>query len=312
MIVIDSVTKHYGRSRRRRRPALDGVSLEMRRGAVHAVVGPNGAGKSTLFSLVLGFIHTSAGEISIDGDDPRHYVRDHGAGYLPERFSLPPAWRVREALHGFAERERLGSRAAAKAAADGAIERLGLGAHADKRAGALSRGLLQRVGLAQALLAPRELLVLDEPTEGLDPEWRLRLRNELGRLRAEGRTVLLASHDLVEVERVADHVIVLDDGQVRQSFITQADTTTLTYTIRVATATPHVAELFPGAEALQADRGDAGAAGPAAYRIEVSDIGELTARVAVLLAGGAQLVALEPTPEPLESRVRRALDEGAG
>jgi ABC-2 type transport system ATP-binding protein len=304
MIVIDSVTKHYGRSRRRRRPALDGVSLEMRRGAVHAVVGPNGAGKSTLFSLVLGFIHTSAGEISIDGDDPRHYVRDHGAGYLPERFSLPPAWRVREALHGFAERERLGSRAAAKAAADGAIERLGLGAHADKRAGALSRGLLQRVGLAQALLAPRELLVLDEPTEGLDPIWRLRLRDELAALRDAGRTVLLASHDLGEVERVADRATVIEAGAIRETLELRTSPPADAYVIRLAEPLPSIGEVFTDAAPLDA--------AATMFRVRVADARELSIRLAALLELGGIIAAVEAMAAPLEERVRRILEPEDG
>jgi ABC-2 type transport system ATP-binding protein len=325
MIVIDSVTKRFARARRAPRPALDAVSLEFDRGMVHAVVGPNGAGKSTLFGLVLGFIHPSSGDLTIDGDDPRDYVRRNGAGYLPERFTLPAGWRVGEALRGLASREQLG--AAAGPACRAALERFGLASHEAARAGSLSRGLLQRVGLAQALLAPRALVVLDEPTEGLDPEWRLRFRNEIDRLRADGRTVLLASHDLAEVERLADRVVVLEAGRVRESFAVHAPPSALKYDIEIDSDTPDLAALFPGAARTQdaahveeAARKNVAAAESAAargggtgavYRVSVADVAELNARLAALLATGARVRALRPAAEPLEARVRRALGGGS-
>jgi ABC-2 type transport system ATP-binding protein len=307
MMVVDTVTKRYGRGGRGTRPALDGVSLEIPRGGVHAVVGPNGAGKSTLFALVLGFIHANGGDVTVDGLDPRDYVRRNGAGYLPERFGVPAAWRVRPALTAFAERERLGGgraerKPAAAAAADAALERFGLTEHAQKRVGELSRGMLQRLGLAQALLAPRDLVVLDEPTEGLDPGWRLRLRTELSALRAAGRTVLLASHDLGEVGRVADRVIVLENGRVREVMDTPRNEPVQRYRVELTTPSTEVQHLFPGAVPL-----DDPEAGGAAYRVTVEDASELNARLAALLATGALMAAVQPDAEPLEERVRRAL-----
>ena len=124
-------------------------------------VGPNGAGKSTLFSLILGFLEPSAGEIAIQGDDPRAYIRKHGAGYLPERFRLPPEWPVRDALRAFAGLERIAVRNA-----DVAIETFGLREHATKTVAMLSHGMVQRVGLAQAFMAERMLLVLGRANGG--------------------------------------------------------------------------------------------------------------------------------------------------
>src|SRR6185369_11333977 len=125
--------------------ALRSVTLSVPAGSALGVVGPNGAGKSTLFSLVLGFLHPTSGSIEIDGIAPRDFTRLRGAGYLPERFRLPPGWRVRTAIEALAELDRVAE--PAKRASD-VIELLGLGEHSNKRISELSRGLLQRVGIA--------------------------------------------------------------------------------------------------------------------------------------------------------------------
>src|SRR5690606_20555967 len=122
---------------------------------------------------------------------PREYLREHGAGYLPERFSVPGSWSTGAAIRMLARLDGVGAERRERS-----ISLLGLEAHLEKSAAELSRGLLQRLGLAQALLAERDLVVLDEPTEGLDPVWRLRLRDIVANLSAEGRTVIIASHDL--------------------------------------------------------------------------------------------------------------------
>jgi ABC-type multidrug transport system ATPase subunit len=304
MIDVDSVTKRYGRSRVAfgRRPALDGVSLRIERGEIHAVVGPNGAGKSTLFALVLGFLHPTAGEVSVDGEEPGRYVRRHGAAYLPERFTLPAAWNVADALDYLARLERLGDEANARTRR--AIRRFGLETEVETRIGALSRGTLQRVGLAQALLAPRELIVLDEPTEGLDPIWRLRLRDAIATLRAEQRTVLLASHDLAEVERIADRASVMENGRIRETLDLRAPAARMEYVIRLAAASPAMTDAFPGA----VPSGD----GASAFRVEVESVAELSTRLAALIDGGGVVAVVVPVGAPLEERVRRILGEEQG
>jgi ABC-type multidrug transport system ATPase subunit len=301
MIQLSAVSKRYGPPRPGAGTlAVRELTLDIPRGGCRAVVGPNGAGKTTLFGLVLGFLRPTAGDVEIEGDDPRRYIRRHGAGYLPERFSVPPEWPVRAALLAFAKLE--GLRAAAAARADEALERFGLTGHADRAFGELSHGLKQRVGLAQAFLGERDLIVLDEPTEGLDPLWRIRLREAVGALRARGATVLIASHDLAEVERMADHVIVIDRGAVRQVFQTRADAAPRAFALRLETPSDEVARLFPGAQSLDSAPG-------ALYHVTVDDARDLSGRLAALLATGAVLAAMHPLGEPLEERVRRALDE---
>src|SRR5690606_28906544 len=169
--------------------ALKDVTLSIPEGGAWGVVGPNGAGKSTLFALLLGFLQPTSGAVRIRGLAPRRYVRRHGAAYLPERFRVPGEWRGRPALVALARLEGLRPDVAARRA-DEALQRLGLEPFADREVRTLSRGVLQRLGLAQALLGERELLVLDEPTEGLDPLWRIKLRAILEEQRAAGRTIL--------------------------------------------------------------------------------------------------------------------------
>jgi ABC-type multidrug transport system ATPase subunit len=300
MIQLRDVSKRYGPRRGRGVEAVRGVSFTVPRGECWAVVGPNGAGKTTLFGLILGFLRPTGGEVEIDGKEPRQYLRSNGAGYLPERFALPDEWPVRESLHAFARLERLGTDAGR--VADEALERCGLEAHSEKTFGELSHGLRQRVGIAQATLADRQLFVLDEPTEGLDPLWRIQMRDVVATLRARGATILLASHDLAEVERMAGRVVVMDRGIVRENFATRAAEEPTTYALRLESDTERVTEVFPGAQKYASDGG-------AVYHVAVADASELSHRLAALLATGVVITALHPIAEPLEERVRRALGE---
>jgi ABC-2 type transport system ATP-binding protein len=296
MIELNSITKRYGR-KGAGTDAVRDVTLTIPAGAVWAVVGPNGAGKSTLLSLILGFIRPSAGTVLLAGDRPRDYLRDFGAAYLPERFALPPQWRADAALRMLARLDRIDDAGSARV-----IELLDLAPHLGKRVGELSRGLLQRLGLAQALLAPRDLVVLDEPTEGLDPLWRVRLRDVVQHLRTANRTVLLASHDLGEVERIADRAIVLESGAVREVLDVRASDDILDYRIRLAAPFADVAAAFPAAVAEHATT----------FTTRVASAADLSQRLGALLAAGAVIMAVEPLRTPLEDRVRASLDDATG
>jgi ABC-2 type transport system ATP-binding protein len=291
MIELSNVTKRYVR-KGAGPDAVSGLTLSVPAGTVWAVVGPNGAGKSTLLSLILGFVRPSEGEVRLGGDRPRDYLRDHGAAYLPERFSLPPSWRARDALRLLARLDRVDA-----ARVEAAIALFGLTEHVDKRTRELSRGLLQRLGLAQALLAPRDLIVLDEPTEGLDPVWRIRLRDIIADLRRADRTIIIASHDLDEVERIADRAVVLDAGRVRKVLDLTAPRESVDYRIRLATASDAILPTFP--DAMHADE--------LTFTVRVSSPAELSQRLGALIASGAIIAAVEPLHEALEERVRAAL-----
>ena len=290
MIELQAVSKRYGR-KGANPDALRAVTATVPAGAVWAIVGPNGAGKSTLLSLVLGFIRPTSGEVRIQGEAPRDYLRARGAAYLPERFRVPDVWTVGAALRLFGRLDGDG------AAVSNAIERLGLEPFLERRAVELSRGTLQRLGLAQALLARRELVVLDEPTEGLDPIWRIRLRDLLRELRDDGATVILASHDLTEVERVADRALVLERGAVRTILDTKPAEDVVVYRVRLHEPCGDVRTAFPNAEAESATT----------FRVSAVSAAELSERLGALIALGAIVTGVEPVREPLEQRVRDTL-----
>ena len=217
MIHLESVVKDYSGPFRlgHRVRALDGITLDVPAGSALGVIGLNGAGKSTLLRLLLGYVNASSGRVAIEGLAPREYAERRGIAYIPERVAIPPVWTVRGALEAYAMLDGLGREAAERV--DSALERLGIQALAARRVGALSKGNLQRLALAQMLLSSRRLMVLDEPTDGLDPVWVAELRKIVAEWRAAeaGRVVVIASHNLPEVARLAERVIVLHAGRVR-------------------------------------------------------------------------------------------------
>ena len=290
MIEFTGTGKKYGR--RRAVDALRDASFTIPQGAVCAVVGPNGAGKSTLLGLLLGFLQPSSGTVRIASEPPREYVRDHGVGYVPDRFSLPYGWPVSRAV-----RALCAMHAVSGPSVGALIDSYGLRAHADKAVGTLSRGLQQRVGLAQAFGPDHDLLVLDEPAEGLDPVWRVRLRDMIADRRARGKTTVLASHDMTEVERVADLVIVLERGTVRETIASAAVTDT-TFRLQLEEPLEHITALFP----------EAVSAGDGSYIIQAAGTEDLNRRIAALIEMGGRMTSLQRGGAPLEDRLRRSVE----
>lgn len=208
---------HVYRSLLRRRPsvrALDRLSLELDAGSAIGLIGMNGAGKTTLVRVLLGYLQPASGSATIDGHAPRAYVERHGIGYVPERVAIPGRWTVEGALQAYAMLGDVGEDGPERV--EGALTRLGLEEIRSRRVASLSKGSLQRLAIAQAILCDRQILVLDEPTDGLDPVWMAELRTilEEWRAAAPGRILIVASHDLPMVERVASRAIVLHAGRV--------------------------------------------------------------------------------------------------
>jgi ABC-2 type transport system ATP-binding protein len=180
---------------------------------VTALLGPNGSGKSTLIRMVTGYFSPTAGQVRIGPIDMAHdsLAARRRIGYLPEQVSLYPDLTVRRTLRFAAEANGLGGRRR-RAAVDDVIVRCGLAEVADRPAGTLSKGYRQRVGLAQALVADPQVLVLDEPTVGLDPVQAVEMRRLLRTL--AGRTVLLSTHLLAEASALCSRVVILARGRL--------------------------------------------------------------------------------------------------
>ena len=188
--------------------ALDDVSLSVAPGQRVALLGHNGAGKSTLMKIVLGLIPYDAGDISVMGAAPGSGAARAQVAYLPENVAFHPALTALEMLRYY-----LRLRGEPIAAAEGLLERVGLGHAMRRRIGTYSKGMRQRVGLAQALIGRPGLLVLDEPTSGLDPVSRRSFYALLDELAAEGAGILLSSHALTEVEARTDRIVILSQGR---------------------------------------------------------------------------------------------------
>jgi ABC-2 type transport system ATP-binding protein len=209
VIVADQLTKWYGP-----RLAVDRVSLEVETGEVMGLLGPNGSGKTTILRILTGYLRPSGGTARIAGLDVVDDARGARArvGYVPEDVPLYEWMGVREFLGFMARLKGLAGETATRAVS-AAMERLALGEVARLLIGKLSRGYRQRVAIAQALLGDPDLLVLDEPSNGLDPHQIIELRGHIRALARE-RTVLVTSHILGEMERVADRVAILLGGRL--------------------------------------------------------------------------------------------------
>ncbi len=200
---------------------MRGLSLEVRRGEVFGFLGPNGAGKSTSVKMLLGLVAPTAGGASILGHPLGHVATRRQVGFLPEHFRFYDWLTPAELLHLHGRLYGM-SRARLRQRVPELLDLVALAPHHDKQLRHFSKGMLQRIGLAQALLNDPELIFLDEPTSGLDPGGRLLVREIIKRERARGATVLLNSHLLSEVERTCDRVAFIRDGEVLETRELQA------------------------------------------------------------------------------------------
>lgn len=300
MIHFEAASKSYvSLVRRRRVDALADFSMEMHRGEVVGIAGPNGAGKSTLISLMMGFLQPSSGRVRIDGATPRGYVESRGVGYLTELVNLPPRWKVPHTLQRMAALSGVPA-ADRQTAVNAMIARLGLGEHAAKQVRQLSKGNLQRLGLGQALLGDFDIVVLDEPTHGLDPLWTQRFRDVVAELRRPDRLVVIASHNLDELELLADRVAILNHGRLQRVVEHGgASTEAALMAWRVTfEGRPDIAAHFAGAVEVPGR--------PGTWRITASRP-DLSAGLGALLTGGAILVECAPEESRLETEFRAAV-----
>jgi ABC-2 type transport system ATP-binding protein len=198
---------------RRRHLAVRGVGFEVPRGSVTALVGPNGGGKTTTLKCLLGLLRPSAGRVAIFGRPPTDPSARARLGYCPEESPFPGFLGLDAALGFFAELAGVPRRE--RAARCGALlERVGLLAARARRIRELSKGMLRRFGIAQALVGAPDLLVLDEPTSGLDPLGVRDVRAILDEERRRGAAVLLSSHLLADVEKIADRLLLMHEGRL--------------------------------------------------------------------------------------------------
>jgi ABC-2 type transport system ATP-binding protein len=280
---------------RRTTLALAGVDLAVPRGGGFGLIGPNGAGKTTFVKALLGVVHPTGGIVRLLGGDPGDPAVRARVGYQPERLRFASAWTPLELLASVA---RLKGRRLPRGAGIALLEEVGLAAAADRRLGALSKGMRQRVGLAAALVGEPELLLLDEPTDGLDPPGRAEVRALLARRIAAGVTVLLNSHLLAETERLCARFGILVGGRVvREGTLGELTGAPRRYAARFA---PGVA-----AEALAAAGFTAGEGGR--WTLAADGPATLNAALDRARAAGGLLVELAREGQDLESALAEAM-----
>jgi ABC-2 type transport system ATP-binding protein len=208
-IQIQNLTKTYGHQK-----AVDDISFEVKVGEIVGFLGPNGAGKSTTMKIVTGYLAASSGSVAVNGFDVKTQSMDvrRSIGYLPEHNPLYLEMYVKEFLQFIGnlysiKGQQLNHRVAEM------IELCGLGVEQHKKIGQLSKGYRQRVGLAQALIHNPSVLVLDEPTTGLDPNQIVEIRNVIKDV-GQQKTVLFSSHIMQEIEAICDRVVVINHGKI--------------------------------------------------------------------------------------------------
>lgn len=303
MLAIEAIglAKTYrGLFQRDGQPALVGLDIAVPRGTAFGLIGLNGAGKTTFIKTILGVVRPSAGIVRALGGSPEDPEVRARIGYLPERLHLPSAFTPLAFLASVARLKRLKG---FDAALRWQLGRVGLGNDAERRIGGFSKGMRQRLGLAAALLGEPDLLVLDEPTDGVDPLGRAEIRRILAEERARGATLFLNSHLLSETERICDRIGILSRGRlVREGAIDALLGRADRFRVRFA----------PGHDAgALAAAGFAAGAAEGVFTCAAADPEALNARLDAARASGALLVELAPDAKDLEEVLADALSPGA-
>jgi len=279
-----------------RQTALRGLDLRVPRGTAFGLIGPNGAGKTTFIKLLLGVVRPTAGSVGVFGGDPEDPRTRSRIGYLPERLHLPDALKPGQFLASCARFKRLPR---IEEEVRKQLTRVGLAPDAHRKIGGFSKGMRQRLGLAAALLGGPELLVLDEPTDGIDPIGRMEVRRILVEERARGTTLFLNSHLLSETERVCDRIGILAEGRlVREGRLEDLCGAGTRWRLRFAAGFEperlREAGLVPDPDGTS-------------WNLEAADERELNGRLDELRTMGALLIGLAPDERDLETVLADAL-----
>jgi ABC-2 type transport system ATP-binding protein len=295
-LAADSLSKTFagGLTSRRLVKALDNVSLQVSTGEIFALLGPNGAGKTTFIRILLSLVRPSAGRASMLGVDiPNTAVRSR-IGFLPENHRFPGFLTGEHVLRLFG---KLGgvSESDLKKRIPILLDLVGMTQWRTMKVRTYSKGMLQRLGLAQAMINDPELLFLDEPTDGVDPVGRKEIRDILRALKAQGKTIFLNSHLLSEVEAISDRVAILDKGVlVRTGTVGELTISEDRYVIQ--TASPPPPEFWTEASALVMGI----SASPDGLDARVGSVAELNRLIDILRRHGAEITGLSKKRSSLE------------
>jgi ABC-2 type transport system ATP-binding protein len=304
-IEIENLTQDYqvGFWRKRAVRALDGVNLQVARGEVFGFLGPNGAGKTTAFKVLMRLLYPTVGTARVLGCELDDLAMRARIGYLPEQPYFYDYLTAREFLNYCGRLFDLSSAATGERAAR-LLQQVGLEQDADKHLRKFSKGMLQRLGLAQALINDPEVLFLDEPMSGLDPLGRRAVRELIEGLRAQGKTVFFSTHILSDAEALCDRVAILKRGRLleagRLAEILQRSSRAFEIVVSSVNET--------GLTALRAVTAELKPT-PTGVRLQVGDEAEVARVCALLRQHGSQLVSVNPVRASLEELFVREVEQ---
>ncbi|WP_153558117.1 ABC transporter ATP-binding protein [Roseimaritima sediminicola] len=317
IVTVEDLRKTY-RSGLLGRPlsALRGVSLEVHAGEVFGLLGPNGAGKTTLIKTLLGIVRKSGGRARVFGQPVGTWRSRNRVGYLPENLRVEKHHTARSALHLYGRLSRM-SGAEIHRRSEELLGKVGLAGRDRESVRRFSKGMYQRLGLAQALMHDPDLLILDEPTDGLDPVGRSEIRQLLLQLRGEGKTIFLNSHIMQEVEAVCDRVAVMARGTLRgvgsieeltaHSGPERFELVVLGDVERVRAALP---DTLASTATLSIDPASTTHPTPTCFlQIQCSDAAQIDACVDALRHAGLSIRRLQPPVQTLEDAFFALVDE---
>lgn len=222
-ISVHSVTKIFKTGIFTKKTAVSDISFSIPRGEVVGLLGPNGSGKSTTLKMILGFLHPTKGEIQVCGKDSKSREARFQIGYLPENPRFPKFLKAKQALHYYGALYRL-SHLTLEKKADELLELVGLKDVAEERIKGFSKGMVQRLAIAQSLINKPRILIFDEPMSGLDPLGRMEIRNLIKKVHLELKdsTIFFSSHVLEDVEQLCSYVALLGEGLLKTFSTTEA------------------------------------------------------------------------------------------
>ena len=298
---VSSLSKTYrtGLLRRSTVQALDGISLAVEEGAIFGLLGPNGAGKTTLVKILLGLVRPSGGTARLFGRPAGTPAARHRIGFVPENHRFPGFFTATQTLHAYGRLADV-PRAERNDRIPQLLDRLALDGRGDTKVKTFSKGMLQRLGLAQALLNEPDLLFLDEPTGGVDPVGRRAIRDIVLELRDEGKTIFLNSHLLSEVEKVCTQIAILRDGTlVRRGSVEELTAVDRVYDL-VATPVPESLLDSPELPLGPAPDSSSSAADLKQYRVRADERATLNAVVDRLRSADVEIESITPLRQSLE------------
>lgn len=298
---VSSLSKTYrtGLLRRSTVQALDGVSLEVEEGAIFGLLGPNGAGKTTLVKILLGLVSPTSGTARLFDRPAGDPAARHRVGFVPENHRFPDFLTAVQTLHAYGRLADV-PRAERTRRIPALLDRLNLAQRADSKVKTFSKGMLQRLGLAQALLNEPDLLFLDEPTGGVDPVGRRAIRDIVLELREEGTTLFLNSHLLSEVEKVCTQIAILREGSlVRRGSVEELTAVEQVYDL-VATPLPDALLRDDDLPLRPAPNGSAPPPDLEHYRVHADDRATLNEVLDRLRGAEVEIESITPLRQSLE------------